>query len=79
MVTPTHKVIIHTNSETWAKPNKRNSFVDAIQEEYINQEDGILNRRGGKYLSNLYENNEEFRKEIINFVRDEKELDLDFR
>ena len=55
----------------------RNSFANAIQEEYINEEDGILNRRGGKYLSNLYENNEEFRKEIINFDRDKKELDLE--
>ena len=52
------------NSETWVKPNPRNT----IQEEYINEEDGILNRRGGKYLSNLYKNNEEFRDEIINFI-----------
>ena len=50
--------------------NPRNT----IQEEYINEEDGILNRKGGKYLSNLYENNEEFRDEIINFIRDKKEL-----
>ena len=38
------------NSETWVKPNPRNT----IQEEYINEENGILNRKGGKYLSNLY-------------------------
>ena len=31
-----------TNSETWVKPNPRNT----IQEEYINEEDGILNRKG---------------------------------
>ena len=34
----------------------RSSFADprnTKQEEYINEEDGILNRRGGKYLSNL--------------------------
>ena len=43
-----------------------------IKEEYINEDDWILNKRGGKYLSNLYENNEEFRKEIINSVRDKK-------
>ena len=46
-------------------------------QEYINEEDGILNRKGGKYLSNVYENNEEFRDEIINFIRDKKELDLE--
>ena len=63
----------YTNSETWVKPNPRNT----IQEVYINEEDGILNRRGGKYISNLYVNNEGFRKEIINFVRDKKELDLE--
>ena len=46
------------------------------QEEYINEEMGILNRKGGKFLTRLYGNNEEFREEIINFVRDKKELDL---
>ena len=57
----------------------------AIQEEYINQcccdfvneEMGILNGKGGKFLTRLYGNNEEFREEIINFVRDKKELDLE--
>ena len=61
--------------------NSRNT----IQEEYINQcncdfvneEMGILNRKGGKFLTRLYGNNEEFREEIINFVRDKKELDLE--
>ena len=38
---------------------------------------GILNRKGGKFLTRLYGNNEEFRDEIINFVRDKKELDLE--
>ena len=61
------------NSETWVKTNPRN----IKQEEYISEEDGILNRKGGNYLSNLYKNIEEFRDEIINFIRDEKELDLE--
>ena len=61
------------DSEAWAKPNLRN----AIQEEYINDGDGTLNRKGGKFLTRLYGNNEEFREEIKNFVRDEKELDLE--
>ena len=50
---------------------------NTIQEEYINEDDGNLNRKGGKYLSNLYKNNEEFRDEIINFIRDKKGLDLE--
>ena len=49
--------------------------LEKLQEEYINKEMGILNRRGGKFLTRLYGNNEEFREEIINFVRDKKELD----
>ena len=38
---------------------------------------GFLNRKGGKFLTRLYGNNEEFREEIINFVRDKKKLDLE--
>ena len=59
--------------------HEQSSFTDlrkAIKEEYINQcscdfvneEMGILNRKGGKFLTRLYGNNEEFREEIINFV-----------
>ena len=66
----------------------RNTICEAgsvIQEEYINQcncdfvneEMGILNRKGGRFLNKPYINNEEFREEIINFVKDKKELDLD--
>ena len=51
--------------------------LEKLQEEYINEEMGILNRKGGKFLTRLYGNNEEFREEIINFVGDKKELDLD--
>ena len=60
--------------------HEQSSFTDlrnTIQEEYINDEDGTLNRKGGKFLTRLYGNNEEFREEIINFVRDKNELDLD--
>ena len=70
----------YTNSETWVKPNLRSSFANlrnTIQEEYINEEMGILNRKGGKFLTRLYGKNEEFREEIINFVRNKKELDLE--
>ena len=51
--------------------------LEKIQEEYINEEMGILNRKGGKFLTRLYGNNEEFREEIINFVRDKNELVLE--
>ena len=67
------------------EPSSFNNLRNTIQEEYINQcsfdfvneEMGILNRKGGKFLTRLYGNNEEFREEIINFVRDKKELDLE--
>ena len=83
-----HEQSSFTNGETWAKPNLRSSFANlrnTIQEEYINQcscdfvneEMGILNRKGGKFLFRLYGNNEEFREEIKNFVNDKKELDLE--
>ena len=63
--------------------HEQNSFTDlrtAIQEEYkkqcscdfVNEEMGILNRKGGKFSSKLYGNNEDFREEIINFDRDKK-------
>ena len=55
--------------------HEQSSFTDlrnAIQEEYINDEDGTLNRMGGKFLTRLYGHNEEFREEIKNFVRDKK-------
>ena len=65
----------------------RNTICEAgsmIQEEYINkcncdfvnEEMGILNRKVGRFLNKLYINNEEFREEIINLVKDKKELDL---
>ena len=38
---------------------------------------GILNRMKQKYLNRLYVNNEEFGEEIVNFVRDKTELDLE--
>ena len=55
--------------------HEQSSFTDlrnTIQEEYINEETGILNRKGEKFLTRQYGNNEEFREEIINFVRDKK-------
>ena len=78
-----HEQCSFTKSEKREKPNLRSSFANlrkALQEEFINQcscdfvneEMGILNRKGGKFLTRLYGHNEEFREEIINFVRDKK-------
>ena len=65
--------------------HEQRSFTNpqnTIQEEYINQcscdffneEMGILNRKAGKLLTRLHGNIEEFREEIINFVRDKKRI-----
>ena len=53
------------------------SYIDQCNCDFVNEEMGILNRKGGRFLNKLYINNEEFREEIINFVKDKKELDLD--
>ena len=50
---------------------------EKIQEEYIDEEMGTLNRKGQKYLNKLYVKNVEFREEIVSFVRDKTELDLE--
>ena len=53
------------------------SYTDQCNCDFVNEEMGILNRKGGRFLNKLYINNEEIREEIINFVKDKKELDLD--
>ena len=58
-------------------PIKTVTPVVKIQEEYIDEQMGTLNRNGGRYLSKQYENNEEFRNEVSFFLRDKKELDLE--
>ena len=57
--------------------NLRSSFTDKCNCDFVNEEMGVLNRKGERFLNKLYINNEEFREEIINFVKDKKELDLD--
>ena len=57
--------------------HEQSSYTDQCNYDFVNEEMGILNRKGGKFLNKLYTNNEEFREEIINFVKDKKELDLD--
>ena len=56
--------------------NERSCFTDPIQ-EYIDVEVGILIKEGRRYLNRLYGNNEEFRDEIINFVKNKMQLDLE--
>ena len=73
------------NSETWAKPNLRSSLLNHEQSsfteqcscDFVNKEMGILNRKGRKFITRLYGNNEQFREAIINFVKDKKDLDLE--
>ena len=50
------------------------SYTDQCNCDFVNEEMGILNRMGGKFLNKLYKNNEEFREEIINFVKDKKRI-----
>ena len=57
--------------------NEQSSYTDQCNCDFVNEGLGILNRKGGKFLNKLYINNEEFREEILNFVKDKKELDLD--
>ena len=79
---------LENHEQSSLENHEQSSFIDlrnTIQEEYINQcscdfvneEMGILNRKGGKFFTRLYGNNQEFREEIINFVRDKIELDLE--
>ena len=56
---------------------QRKQFIEKLQGEYINKKTGNLNKEGRRYLNRLYGNNEEFRVEIKNFVRDKTELDLE--
>ena len=53
------------------------SYTDQCNCDFVNEEMGFLNRKGGKFFNKPYINHEEYREEIINFVRDKKELDLD--
>ena len=52
-------------------------YTDQCNYDFVNEEMGILKRKGLRFLNKLYINNEEFREEIINFFKDKKELDID--
>ena len=57
--------------------HEQSSYTDQCKYDFVNEEMGILNRKLGNFLIKLYINNEEFREEIIIFVKDKIELDLD--
>ena len=59
------------------REEQRKQLIEKIQEEYIDEEMETLNRKGQKYINKLYVRNEDFREEIIKFVRDKKALDLE--
>ena len=61
----------------YREEEQRKQFIEKLKREYINKETGILNKEGRRYLNRLYGNNEEIRDEIINFVRERTELDLE--
>ena len=70
--------------ETRTKSDPRSGYtnndpgnINQCNCEFVNEEMGILNRKGVRFLNKLYISNEEFREEIINFVKDKKKLDLD--
>ena len=56
--------------------HEQSSYTDQCNCGFVNEEMGILNRKGGRFLNKLYINNEEFREEIIKLVKDKKDLDL---
>ena len=57
--------------------HEQSSYTHQCNCDFVNEEMGILNKKGGRFLNKLYINNEEFREEIIFLVKDKKELDLD--
>ena len=48
--------------------HEQSSYTDQCNCDFVNEEMGILNRKGGRFLNKLYINNEEFREEIINLL-----------
>ena len=59
----------YTDGETWSKTHQRSS--------YTHKYTGILNKEGRENLNSLYVNNEEFRNEIINYVKSKMQLNLE--
>ena len=60
----------------WSKTHQRSSYKhqgNCFADKYT----GILNKEGRENLNSLYVNNEEFRNEIINYVKSKMQLNLE--
>ena len=53
-----------------------NSYTD-LRNSYTDEKVGILNKEGRENLNRLYVNNKEFRDEIISYVKNKMQLDLE--
>ena len=56
--------------------HQRSCFAD-LRSSYTHKYTGILNKEGRKNFNSLYVNNEEFRNEIINYVKSKMQLNLE--
>ena len=65
-----------TDGETWSKTHQRSCYTDQ-RSSYTHIYTGILNKEGRENLNSLYVNNEEFRNEIINYVKSKMQLNLE--
>ena len=65
-----------TDGETWSKTHQRSCYTDQ-RSSYTHKYTGILNKEGRENLNSLYVNNEEFRNEIINYVKNKMQLNLE--
>ena len=66
----------YTDGETWSKTHQRSCYTDQ-RSSYTHKYTGILNKEGRENLNSLYVNNEEFRNEIINYVKSKMQLNLE--
>ena len=53
------------------------SCYTSLRSSYTHKYTGILNKEGQENLNSLYVNNEEFRNEIINYVKNKMQLNLE--
>ena len=56
--------------------DQRSCYTD-MRNSYTHKHTGILNKEGRENLNSLYVNNEKFRNEIINYVKNKMQLNLE--
>ena len=67
----------------WSKTHQRSCYTHQrscytdLRSSYTHKYTGILNKEGRENLNSLYVNNEEFRNEIINYVKSKMQLNLE--